>query len=171
MFTTVEIGAALVIGFMVAFPKEAPKELAEESSRHALPKELVKQAFDNKLEAPVPAAAQVEEPTPTEAPSPSPSPSVAGAAAPEATPSPVEEPKTGFVNVSTDPPVDVYDGAQLLGRTPFRAELSSGVHNLRFTDKGKLINLYKSVRVKGGADARVAVSFGTSRQRLRKPAR
>jgi serine/threonine-protein kinase len=149
-----------VIGFVVAFPKEAPKELGEESSRHALPKELVKQAFDNKLEAPVPAAAQVEEPAPTEAPAPSPS--VAGAAAPEATPSPVEEPKTGFVNVSTDPPVDVYDGAQLLGRTPFRAELRSGAHNLRFTDKGKLINLYKSVRVKGGADARVAISFGTS---------
>jgi serine/threonine protein kinase len=149
-----------VIGFMVAFPKEAPKELAEESSRHALPPELVKRAFDKKLEEPAPAAAQVEESAPTEAPAPSPS--VAGAAAPEATPSPVEEPKTGFVNVSTDPSVDVYDGAQLLGRTPFRAELRTGVHNLRFTDKGKLINLYKSVRVKGGADARIAVSFGTS---------
>ncbi len=156
----------IVFGVIFAFPKAPPPGIEDESTtRHALPKELVREALSGSKAAELP---------PTEEPVADPPPPLPGAAAspdPAAAASapPVEEPKTGVLNVTTDPVVDVYAGSKYLGKTPLRVELATGVHKLRFTDASKLLNLYKSYRVKGGSDVRDSLSFGTSQLKVLAP--
>jgi len=161
--------AVLVIVFGIfAFPKDPPPVVEEAPVRHALPKELVKEALSGHKAAELPGAADEPPPVPTPTPSPGETAPASPVASAEATPVPAE-PKTGNLSLTTDPAVDVYVGSKLVGRTPLRVELPTGVHKLRFTDATKMINLYKSYRVRGGADTADTLSFGTSQLKVVAP--
>lgn len=168
LFGAVSVLAIVLIG-VFAVPQSPPPELAaDEPVRQKLPKELVEAALKGHGDAP-------ELPSTDDPDPPPPSPSVS--AAPGTTPAPTAEPsptvaeaKTGFLSVTTDPPVDVYDGTTLIGRSPFRIELPVGTHKLRFTDRNKLINLYKSYKVRPAGDHKDVLSFGTSQLKVEAPA-
>jgi serine/threonine protein kinase len=154
------IGLALLVGIFIiffAFPKDPPPGLGEEeeAARHKLPKELVQAALQGKADAPEMPSSEPEEPAPV---SPLAAPVAPSGAAP------AEPPLTyGYLSVSSEPPVDVYDGSVLIGKTPFKVKLDVGQHKLRFTDRAKLINIYKRYNIKPGGEHKDAVSFGTSR--------
>ncbi len=166
---------ALIVIF--TFPTSTPPGLSEpDTTRHKLPKELVQAALQGKGEAELPPAPEPEEVVagPEGASGAVPAggaaaggSAAAGSAAPgsagapsEVAPAPV--PGFGFLSLTSEPPVEVYNGSVLLGRTPLKAKLDSGAHKLRFTDKDKQLNLYKRYTIRAGGEQSDNLSFGTS---------
>jgi serine/threonine-protein kinase len=153
-------GAAVLLAgvFYFAQPPPEVQQEAQEETRHALPKDMVKAMLSQpSKEAPSekPAEAQQE---PAQAGSDqNAAAGDTGATAPEA---PKE--RFGRLTINTEPPVDVYDGNDMLGRTPFTAKLSIGPHKLRFTDKKTGLNTYREYKVHAG-EQKDDVSFGTSK--------
>jgi hypothetical protein len=151
------IAAAALLGgvFYFAEPSEEMKQSAQEETRHALPKELVREALEKagttKPEE-QPAVAEEEAAQPTQ---------VAEKQTEPVEPAPVV-PQFGTLNLSTDPAVDVYAGNDHLGRTPIVAKLPSGPQKIRFTDKSTGLNVYKNYKIRGGGEVRDHISFGTS---------
>ena len=156
----------LVFGIIFAFPKAPPAGIEEESVRHALPKELVKEALSGHKAAELPPSEESTPPVASASPGEASATSVSPHAGVSGAPS---EAKTGTLSLTTDPAVDVYAGSRLVGRTPVRFELPVGVHKLRFTDAQKMINLYKSYRVRSGGDVTDNLSFGTSQLKVLAP--
>lgn len=153
--------AALLAGiFYFATPPLEVQEQAKTESRHALPKELVKAALNTPKEKdPVEAAAPPSDPgTPVNA-------ATRGASEPAAVVAKavdVAPASFGRLALATEPAVDVYDGNDLLGRTPLTAKLLEGSHKLRFTDKKTGLNVYRTFKVRGGGEQKESISFGTS---------
>jgi serine/threonine-protein kinase len=151
------VAAAALLGGIFFWTEATPEvqQLAQEESRHALPKEMVREALEK---AGTEKAVEPEpdpEPTPAETAANGKTPATTDEAAPAV-------PQFGTLNVTTDPEVDVYLGNDSLGRTPLTARLSAGAAKLRFTDKKLGLNVYKTYRVRGGGEVRDHISFGTS---------
>jgi eukaryotic-like serine/threonine-protein kinase len=160
------IGAAVLLGGIFYFAQPPPeiREEAQLETHHALPKDLVKavltQPKDKKPGEEV--AEKPEESPPPEEPN------AANAAAPaendelaggEAAP----KDAFGKLTLNTDPDVDVYDGNDMLGRTPITTKLSVGVHKLRFTDKKTGLNVYRTYKIRPAGDHHDSIAFGTSK--------
>lgn len=159
---------AVALVLVMSIGKKPPEGLAEESSRKKLPKELVEAA----LKSGVPVDGETE-------PEPEPIPEPELVAPPgKVDPAAVDQPETpvvaeikyGFLNIESNPSVDVFDGDRLLGRTPLRVRLKSGSYRLRFTDKDKMINRYKQYRVQPDGDQKDVLSFGESQLVVDAPA-
>lgn len=155
--------AAMLAG--VFFWTEAPPEVqlaAQEESRHALPKEMVREALEKAgQDKPV-------EPEPEPDPAPTQEQTTASANGKTEEAAPVG-PQFGTLNVTSDPEVDVYLGNDSLGRTPLTAKLSAGTAKLRFTDKKLGLNVYKTYRVRANGEVRDHISFGTSELEIEAP--
>ncbi|MCC7382376.1 MAG: protein kinase [Deltaproteobacteria bacterium] len=159
----------LVIVGIFAIGKEPPPELSEETaqSRQRLPRELVEAAL--KGEVNVPELPSEPEPEPEAPAAPGPTGATGAAASPTLDAPALEEPKFGSLDLTTEPPVDVFDGSTLLGRTPLKVKLGVGAHKLRLTDGKKLINLYKTYRIRPGGEHKDQVQIGTGQLKLIAP--
>lgn len=149
---------AAVLIFIFAFPKEPPKGIGEEPERHKLPKELVRAAIENAGKA---APEEPDEPDdPEDDPEAAQTPPELG---PDGQPiAPPAKPRTGSIELESDPRVYVFLDNESLGRTPLTATLPVGRHRLRFTDRKTGINVYRRYRIRPGGEHRDRLTFGTS---------
>jgi serine/threonine-protein kinase len=164
------VGAAvLLIGiFYFAAPPPEVREEAKIETHHALPKDLVKAVLtqpkdktsgDELPEKPDDtAAAQPEAGTEGQAPNTA-----------EVPPGATEAERFGKLTLNTDPDVDVYDGNDLLGRTPITTKLAVGTHKLRFTDKKTGLNVYRTYKIRPAGDHHDSIAFGTSKLVIEAP--
>lgn len=154
------VAVALIVS-IIAFPKEPPPGIDQPSENVALPKELVQAALQKPAE---------EEPVIGDEPEATPPPGVDPAANSDL---PIVAPpaaaKDGALSISSDPNVDVFNGNDLLGRTPLSVRLPVGKVRLRFTDKKTGINAYRTYRIKPAGEHKDSISFGTSQLVVRAP--
>jgi hypothetical protein len=159
------LGAAILLAgvFYFASPPPEVQQEAQEETRHALPKDLVKAV----LTQPSKDKPASENAPDQAAPDQEANPAEGAASAEGQTPqTPME--RIGRLTINTEPAVDVYDGNDLIGRTPLTAKLTVGPHKLRFTDKKTGLNTYRSYKVHGG-EQKDDISFGTSKLLVEAP--
>ncbi len=153
-----------LIGAVLAFSKDPPKGLTDEPEHRPIPKEMLEEAMrraDQKKEEPEVAT---EVTTAADAGTAPQSPARPGAG--EVAPVPQG---LGKLTLDSNPPLDVYEAAKSLGRTPLTVSLRAGKHQIRFTDKEKLINTYRTYKVVAGTEQRDNVQLGKSELRLEAP--
>lgn len=159
------LGALIAaVGFYFFFPNRVPEGLSDaESTRHTLPKDLVREAL-TKTPAPDPEEADDEDDTEAAEAKAAESPKKSKSAA-------KREPKQpASLSVASEPPVDIYIKGHKKGRTPLRLSLPAGRHKLRLTDAKTRINTYRTVRLRSGQSKRLQFEFGTSRLEVDAPA-
>lgn len=78
-------------------------------------------------------------------------------------------PPMGTLSLTVDPPVAVYLGDKRLGRTPLKADLKPGVHELRFVSRKIHLDTTRKVRVTDGRVSERKLAFGMSELHLEAP--
>lgn len=151
-----------LIAAVLAFSKEPPKGLTDEPEHRAIPKEMVEEAMRRAEHRPEEAELTPEVTVaPDAAVAPAPTKSGAAPALPTT--------GVGKLTLETTPALDVFEAAKSLGRTPLTITLRAGKHQLRFTDKEKLINTYRNYKIIGGAEQKDQFVLGKSELRLEAP--
>ena len=140
------LGSVLALLVAVFYFSKAPEELSQEAERHNLPKEAVRIALQSSGVSELPSNEPDGQPPLVPPPAMDGEPTAEGELEIEDAP----KLKTGSLKLTTQPEVDVYVGKKHLGRTPLSAKLRIGKQKIRFTDKDKRLNIYKTYRILPG---------------------
>jgi eukaryotic-like serine/threonine-protein kinase len=164
--TVLLLGAGLLV-WILAFPKEPPPGLADPIVDSEIPREVLQEIF--REDAPPVAAPSEPVPAAGDQPGPTVDPK-AEAASKAAEPSEANEVGgRGMLELTTDPVTRVYDDKAFIGRTPFTAKLSAGVHQLHFRDSKLGIDYQRTYRIKPDGRHRDNLTFGKSKLQLVAP--